>query len=308
MKPSEVPRAPLTVIGGFLGAGKTTYLNKLIRKGIPEDSLIVINDFGDINIDAELIDYRDDRMIQLTNGCLCCTLGGTLAEQLAQAMRLKQAPQAVFIEASGVADPARIADLARVSQRLELQEVVCLIDGSRVAVHRADPLIGETWHAQVRAATQLRINRLTGAEPLRTLQMELRELNPEATITPMCPMEEPWEEAPPRRSRLSMTLATTVPPLHHVDGELGGWRSASLEMPNAVDVERLQALLLEHEDVLLRAKGFVHCRRQQRRQLLQFSGGRLSLRLSHAAGRNHLVCIGRAGGRFEELLASLAHL
>lgn len=308
MRPNEVSRAPLTVIGGFLGAGKTTYLNAMIRQGIPENSLIVINDFGDINIDAELIDYRDDRMIQLTNGCLCCTLGGTLAEQLAQAMRLKQAPQAVFIETSGVADPTRIADLARVSQRLELQEVVCLIDGSRIAVHRADQLVGATWHAQVRSATQLRVNRLEGVESLWALLEQLRELNPGATIVQMNHTEESPEEVPPRQPRPSMTQAATLAPLHHVAGGAGGWRSASLTMPDAVDVEQLQALLLDHEDVLLRAKGFVQCRRRQRRQLLQFSGGRLSLRPSHAAGRNHLVCIGRAGGRFEALLAALADL
>jgi len=308
MRPSEADRAPLTVIGGFLGAGKTTYLNALIGQGIPEDSLIVINDFGDINIDAELIDYREDRMIQLTNGCLCCTLGGTLAEQLAQAMRLKQAPQAVFIETSGVADPARIADLARVSQRLALQEVVCLIDGSRMAVHRADPLVGATWHAQVRAATQLRINRLDGVDSPRALMEQLRELNPAAAIVPMNQSEELPGNVPPRRQRACVTPASMGAPLHHAAGGPGGWRSASLEMPDPVDVEQLQALLLEHDDVLLRAKGFVECRRRQRRQLLQLSGGRLSLRPAAGGGRNQVIYIGRAGARFEALLTALASL
>ncbi|MDT0592389.1 GTP-binding protein [Halomonas sp. PAR8] len=306
MRPSEVAEAPLTVISGFLGAGKTTYLNELIRQGIPEDSLIVINDFGDINIDAELIDYRDDRMIQLSNGCLCCTLGGTLAEQLAEAMRLKQAPRAVFIETSGVADPARIADIARVSKRLKLEEVVCLVDGSRIETHRDDRLVGETWHAQIRAATRLLVNRLTGADKPQALLDGLQKLNPEALIEPM--EEGRAREVRPAPARTFMTPVATGAPLDHAGGGSGGWRSASLTMSSAVDLERLQELLLEHDDVLLRAKGFVHCQRRNSRQLLQFSGGRLHFRPAPVAGHNQVVCIGRAGKRFEALLTTLATL
>lgn len=310
MKPNETEKAPLTVISGFLGAGKTTYLNALIQQGIPEDSLIVINDFGDINIDAELIEHRDDRMIQLTNGCLCCTLGGTLAEQLAQAMRLKEAPRAVFIETSGVADPSRIADLARVSQRLAFNEIVCLVDGSQVESHRADPLVGETWHAQIRAATRLLVNRLSELDEPQNQLGVLRDLNPLAIIEPMTERGGASLEAQPiqLQVRSSVTPTATGAALHDAAKGPVGWRSASLAMPNAVDVERLQALLLEHADVLLRAKGFVQCRHLQRRQLLQLSGRRLVWQPAPAAGRNQLVCIGRAGQRFESLLAALGRL
>src|SRR5690554_5429467 len=151
---------PLTVIGGFLGAGKTTYLNSLIKDGLPKDALIIVNDFGDINIDAALIDYRDDSVIQLSNGCICCTLGGTLAEQLAQALQIHATPGAILIEASGVADPARIADIARISRRLRLAEVVCIIDGSQAWRHAADPLVGNAWQVQLAAADRLLVNRL----------------------------------------------------------------------------------------------------------------------------------------------------
>ena len=72
---------PVTLLTGFLGAGKTSYLNARLRRGIPPGSLILVNDFGDINIDAELIEYRDEQILRLSNGCICCTLGGSLAEQ-----------------------------------------------------------------------------------------------------------------------------------------------------------------------------------------------------------------------------------
>ena len=71
---------PVTLLTGFLGAGKTTYLNLLLSRDAPRGSLILVNDFGDVNIDAELIDYRDESILRLTNGCICCTLGGSLAE------------------------------------------------------------------------------------------------------------------------------------------------------------------------------------------------------------------------------------
>ncbi|MDX1467419.1 MAG: GTP-binding protein [Halomonas sp.] len=304
MTPSDAVRAPLTVIGGFLGAGKTTYLNALIREGIPEHSLIVINDFGDINIDAELIDYRDEQLIQLTNGCICCTLGGTLAEQLAKAMRLKASPEAVFIETSGVADPARIADIARLSHRLTLKEVVCLVDGAQIDTHRHDPLTGDTWRAQLQAATRILVNRLSAADDVDARLSELRQLNATAVIHDMggragSAADERSIESP----------AITARALYHDTASQSGWQSASLTMPGAVDIDRLRDLLLDYGDVLLRAKGFLYCRARQQRRLLQFSGGRLNSQPAPArSGRCQLVCIGRAGGRFEALIAALSRL
>lgn len=301
--PNEQPRVPLTVIGGFLGAGKTTFLNDLIRQGIPENSLIVVNDFGEINIDAELIDYRDERMLQLSNGCICCTLGGTLAEQLAKAMRLHDRPEAVFIETSGVADPARIADIARVSSQLELGEVVCLVDGGQIRSHRLDPLTGETWRAQVQAATRILVNRLPDTDDADALLGMLRDMNTTASIEDM---EGESHLAGDKQPGASPAVGKL---LYHVPVSRDGWRSVSLSMPVPVDVDPLQALLLDYGDVLLRAKGFLKCRGCHTRQLLQLSGGRLSWRPAPSTtGRSHLICIGRAGERFETLIARLACL
>lgn len=303
-------RVPLTVIGGFLGAGKTTFLNALIREGIPNDSLIVVNDFGEINIDAELIDYRDDRMVQLSNGCICCTLGGSLAERLAQAMRLHDGPEAIFIETSGVADPARIADIARVSGRLELKEVVCLVDGGRARRHGADPLIGETWRAQIRAASRILVNRLPACGSERDwLTRELRRLNPAALIDLGKGVEPPAAGEPGQGAATegaAMEGAATERITRCVPVSDGGWASASPPMPDPVDAAVLQRLLLEHGDVLVRAKGFLRRRDREALQLLQFSGGRIVWTpAARSQARCQLVCIGRAGERFDALVAAL---
>ena len=241
----------------------------------------------------------------MSNGCICCTLGGTLAEQLAKAMRLKSSPEAVFIETSGVADPARIADIARLSHRLVLKEVVCLVDGSQINTHRHDPLTGDTWRAQIQSATQLLVNRLSVANDADIWLSELRLLNATAIIHKMgklvCPStnERPTEAAAVLSARALSHDATTA----------GGWQTASLAMPVAVEFERLHALLTDYGDVLLRAKGFVCCRDRQVRWLLQFSGGRLSSQPAPSRTRRcQLVCIGRAGKRFEELVSALSRL
>lgn len=304
MSLNKLPKVPLTVIGGFLGAGKTTFLNALIRGGIPGNSLIVVNDFGDINIDAELIDYRDEQMLQLSNGCICCTLGGTLAEQLAKAMRLHDHPEAVFIETSGVADPARIADIAKVSRRFDLAEVVCLVDGSQARRHHADPFTSETWRAQLHAATRILVNRLASddsAEEAGLIAL-LRRLNPAATIENM--------DCHASFATLPAAPAQAGPkPLYHIPVSGGEWTSVSVPIRAPVDAEFLQRLLLDYQDVLLRAKGFLYRQDRAPLQLLQLSGERVSwLPAGERVGRSQLVCIGRAGRRFDALVDDLQQL
>src|SRR5574344_2155367 len=92
----EPKKIPVVLLSGFLGAGKTTALNRWIQAGIEPNSLIIVNDFGQLNIDAELIDYEDEQIIRLQNGCVCCTLGGSMAEKMAEIGRLSPAPSQVY--------------------------------------------------------------------------------------------------------------------------------------------------------------------------------------------------------------------
>lgn len=306
MPPSDRERIPLTVIGGFLGAGKTTYLNALIREGVPEDSLIVVNDFGDINIDAELIDYRDDRILQLSNGCICCTLGGTLAEQLAAILRLPALPGAVFIEASGVADPARIGDIARVSRRFELSAVICLVDGSQALRHVEDRFTGDIWRAQIGAASRLLLNRLPakgGVERAQVLQW-LEYLNPSAMPEIASNENDSWlSEKPLSQSDINNA------PRHDAPSPKSAWHSFSQSTGSPIDAKRLEALLSDYADVLLRAKGFLIRQDRTGVQVLQLSGGRISWQPTlRPPGGLRLVCIGLAGERLDALSASLQQL
>ncbi|NVK41504.1 MAG: GTP-binding protein [Oceanospirillaceae bacterium] len=294
---------PLTVIGGFLGAGKTSYLNGLIRDGLEPGSLILVNDFGSINIDSELIEYQDDRLISLSNGCACCTLGGTLAEQLAEAMRFSPRPTAVYIEASGVADTARIADVARVSPNFRPGEVLCLIDASQALANARHPQIGEAWRNQVRAASRLLINRQVDDDTHRArVTVLLDELNPDAKR-----IELPLPEgAPVPVAAPSKPVAAT--PRALVSGR-HPWTSVTLDMVRPVDPAIIDQLLEENADVLVRAKGFVTCHDRSVPRLLQFSGRHPQWQSSlHTPAKPQLVLIGISGQAFDALCCRLRAL
>lgn len=303
-------RVPLTVISGFLGAGKTSWLNLQIQRGLPRDSLILVNDFGSINIDAQLIEYQDERILRLANGCICCTLGGTLAEQLAQAMRMEPRPAALYIEASGVAEPARIADIARVSRQLSLATVVCLVDASQIDTHAGSPYTGAVWRAQIRAADQLHVNRLAGDDASRARQLAvLRALNPAARL---CldgnTVSAQIDTVPPAGAPTTATWVAQAAPAVALSPR-PAWRSVSLNYAGPIDAAQLEALLRQYADVVLRAKGMLKRRDQDRPQVFQLSGATLSwLPTRRAAAGNQLVCIGIRGERFDALGRALARL
>lgn len=305
-------RVPLTVISGFLGAGKTSWLNLQIQRGLPRDSLILVNDFGSINIDAQLIEYQDERILRLANGCICCTLGGTLAEQLAQAMRMEPRPAALYIEASGVAEPARIADIARVSRQLSLATVVCLVDASQMDTHAGSPYTGAVWRAQISAADQLHVNRLARDDASRARQLAgLRALNPAARLcldgnTASAQIDAVIAAGAPTTATAALG-AQAAPVTAFAPSP--AWRSVSLNYAGPIDAAQLEALLRQYADVVLRAKGMLKRRDQDRPQVFQLSGATLSwLPTRRAAAGNQLVCIGIRGERFDALGRALARL
>lgn len=292
MTTTEQALIPLTVIGGFLGAGKTTYLNRLIKDDLPKDTLIIVNDFGDINIDAELIDYQDDNIIQLSNGCICCTLGGTLAEQLAQALRIHAAPGAIMVEASGVADPARIADIARISRRLRLAEVLCIINGSQAWQHAADPLIGDAWQTQLAAADRLLVNRLDPSDK-HEFEGWLKQFNSKAVIE--------YDTESTSFPNSDKSSARFSKPAAQRTSSHGHWHTFSVSGRTQINKEQIETLINIYQDVLFRAKGFLRIEQDNTSELLQLSGGKIQWQpVLRAPKETRLVFIGISGERFNE--------
>ena len=152
-------RLPVTVVSGYLGAGKTSLVNHLLRHAEGRRLLVLVNDFGEINIDADLIESAEGDTLVLSNGCLCCSLGGDLYQALADALDRTPRPDGLIIEASGVAEPGRIAQAAVAEPEMVLTGIVTLADAVNLVRTLSDPLIGAQVAAQVRAATLVVLTR-----------------------------------------------------------------------------------------------------------------------------------------------------
>ena len=164
---SDSRTVPLTVIGGFLGAGKTTLLNALLAQADGRRIAVLINDFGDLQIDAALIAQRNATTIGLRNGCVCCSLAGGLVRALAEALALDPRPDHVVVEASGVSDPRRIAQVARTGTGFSPEATVVVVAADQIETLARDRYVGDTVIAQLAAADLLILNKVDLVEHTR---------------------------------------------------------------------------------------------------------------------------------------------
>lgn len=171
---------PLTIIGGFLGAGKTSLLNFLLKNNQNVAYAVLVNEFGDLAIDEDLIVSHDGQTIALANGCVCCSLSNDLMETLVQVIALK--PDHIVIEASGVADPGRLRDLAYLDRDLKVGGVVVVIDSAAFLSQLDDPHLADTMEAQVRSADILLLNKCDLVMDRSKLIQKLIALNSVAQI------------------------------------------------------------------------------------------------------------------------------
>lgn len=175
---------PLTVIGGFLGAGKTTLVNSLLAQAEGRRLVVLVNDFGALSIDGALLAARGARTVCLANGCVCCTLVGGLAQALLDVLRLDPPPEQVLVEASGVSDPRRIAQIARADRSFAQDATVVLAAADQIEALAADRHVGDTVLRQLAAAELLVLNKrdLVSEGEARRIRAWLRELSPAARI------------------------------------------------------------------------------------------------------------------------------
>ena len=181
-------RIPVTILTGFLGAGKSTLLNRILRDAVMKDAAVIINEFGDVGIDHLLVESSGDSIIELSDGCLCCTVRGELVDTLANLMDAVQTGRVkpvkrVVIETTGLADPAPVMQAIMgnpvIAQNFELDGVVTVID----AVNGLQTLDNhEEARKQVAVADRLIISKKSMTEQADALEKRLRALNPRAAM------------------------------------------------------------------------------------------------------------------------------
>ncbi|ONG55878.1 GTPase [Pseudoroseomonas deserti] len=264
---------PVLLVTGFLGAGKTTVVNHVLAHAEGRRIAAVVNDFGAINIDAELIAGASDGVVSLANGCICCTLEGDLLRTIATLLRREPRPEAIVIETSGVAEPG---DIVRnlmdpvIWRAAPLETVLCVVDAAAPLASLEDPLL----RAQLRMADVVALSKTDLAAPgtLEGFKAALKARHPTALQV----------EAPGGAVPLTLVLPEdpTRPPREtprrrpHADRfETLSWTAeAPLSLP------KLQAAIGRLAPRLARAKGFFEPADQPGKVFLfQLAGGRATL-------------------------------
>ncbi|ARM14146.1 MULTISPECIES: CobW family GTP-binding protein [Rhizobium] len=181
-------RIPVTILTGFLGAGKSTLLNRILKDPAMKDAAVIINEFGDVGIDHLLVESSGDSIIELSDGCLCCTVRGELVDTLANLMDAVQTGRVkpvkrVVIETTGLADPAPVMQAIMgnpvIAANFELDGVVTVVD----AVNGLQTLDNhEEARKQAAVADRLIISKTSMAGATAGLELRLRALNPRAAM------------------------------------------------------------------------------------------------------------------------------
>ena len=243
---------PILVVTGFLGAGKTSYINDLLHGPHGLRIAAIVNDFGSINIDEALLESATDKVIGLRNGCICCSLQGDLLRTLKQVLD-GDTPDLIVIEASGVADPQGIIEglLDPVLwQAARLDGIVCLVDADEVTQTPAR-LEDELWLSQVLAADVIQLAKCgdLAAPALSRLEIQLATLGKRRVFGGDAP-------SPALADLLHLTPANQRKGARPV---LSGDRFVSAEWrsPVPVDLAKFQQVIGSIAPNLFRAKGFV---------------------------------------------------
>lgn len=195
MSASVSAATPAILIAGYLGAGKTTLVNHLLRHAGGRRIAVLVNDFGEVSIDADLIVGAEGGVLSLAGGCVCCSFGGDLVGTLAEVLQRDPPPDLVLIETSGVGIPSAVARAARLVPGLRLETTVVVADAPTVRERAVDRYVGDTVRQQLEDADLLLLNQSdrVDAAALAALQAWWAAGHPRTPLWPTVMAQVPVE-------------------------------------------------------------------------------------------------------------------
>jgi G3E family GTPase len=184
-EPTAADKIPVTVLTGYLGAGKTTLLNRILSENHGKKYAVIVNEFGEIGIDNDLIIGADEEVFEMNNGCICCTVRGDLVRILDGLMKRKGKFDAIIVETTGLADPAPVAQTFFVDEDVQAQArldaVVTVADAKWLSDRLKDAPEAKN---QIAFADVIVLNKtdLVSADELAEVEGRIRAINPYAKL------------------------------------------------------------------------------------------------------------------------------
>lgn len=274
---------PATILTGFLGAGKTTFLNYLLQEQKGLKIAVIINEIGAVNIDNQLTEFSEDSVVEMSNGCICCTVRTDLLQAILKLLKNSKFDYLV-IEATGLADPGPIAqtffNIPELQPYVKLDSVITLVD----AMNFKDQCrISPTTEAQVEMADFILLNKVDCVDraDIDSLKERLKELNSHATIHETVKGRVPLDLIWDKNAFFLDTKLLTRPDLldetvHRHDHEI---KSITLTYDQIFKLDVFEAFLreLSARYHILRSKGILHFDGYDRRSVFHGVNDRYSM-------------------------------